>query len=307
MSIGTANPAHPAVALRHRINVEQLSPSQLGHVRQAFAASQAIADDRGYERWAGIHGLPLPMYCTHGSPLFLPWHRAYLYSFELSLRDASPGITGFALPWWDWTSPGSHARGIPEAYAAATDDSGDPNPLFSAAVDPRAIKQDLAQGDRVGPRTVRRPGPPSELPSTADVRQALAASDFLDFSGLVEDIHNNVHSWVGGHMGEIPVAAFDPLFWAHHCMIDRLWRIWQLQHLGSAVPASLMGQALAPFPMTVAQTIDATSLGYDYAATVSLAKPQLVSAGGAAARLVPPIPTPPAPNPPSTPTRHGQP
>jgi tyrosinase len=273
MSVGTASPAHPAVALRHRLSVELLSPTQVIHLRQALAASQAIADDRGYEHWAGIHGLPLPMYCTHGSPLFLPWHRAYLYSFELSLRDASPGLSGFALPWWDWTSRASHAHGIPAAYAASTEMGGGANPLHSAAVNPIAIKQDLAEGEQIGATTVRQPDAPGHLPTLADVNKALALSDFLDFSGQVENIHNNVHVWVGGHMGEIPVAAYDPLFWAHHCMIDRLWRIWQLRHPGSAVPASLLGQALAPFSMTVSQTIDATSLGYDYAATTSAAVP----------------------------------
>ncbi|KAK2785870.1 hypothetical protein FQN52_009208 [Onygenales sp. PD_12] len=47
----------------------------------------------------------------------------------------------------------------------------------------------------------------------------------------LEYIHNNVHGWVGGdytgHMSEIPVATFDPLFWLHHCNIDRLFAIWQ--------------------------------------------------------------------------------
>jgi hypothetical protein len=36
----------------------------------------------------------------------------------------------------------------------------------------------------------------------------------------IEYLHNNVHGWVGGdyngHMSQIPVATFDPLFWLHH-------------------------------------------------------------------------------------------
>lgn len=36
----------------------------------------------------------------------------------------------------------------------------------------------------------------------------------------IESVHNNVHGWVGGenygHMSQIPVASFDPLFWLHH-------------------------------------------------------------------------------------------
>ena len=46
-----------------------------------------------------------------------------------------------------------------------------------------------------------------------------------------------MHIWVGGHMGQIPFAAYDPIFWAHHTMIDRLWRLWQLRHPGTLPPA----------------------------------------------------------------------
>ena len=30
-----------------------------------------------------------------------------------------------------------------------------------------------------------------------------------------------------GHMSDVPVAAFDPVFWLHHCNVDRLLAIWQ--------------------------------------------------------------------------------
>ncbi|KAK8131364.1 hypothetical protein PG984_007802 [Apiospora sp. TS-2023a] len=46
----------------------------------------------------------------------------------------------------------------------------------------------------------------------------------------LEFIHNNIHYWAGGeggHMSQIPVATFDPIFWLHHCNIDRLFAIWQ--------------------------------------------------------------------------------
>ena len=66
-------------------------------------------------------------------------------------------------------------------------------------------------------------------------------------------------------MGDIPFAAFDPIFWAHHAMIDRVWRLWQLRHPQAGVPASLLGEALPPFQMTVRQTLDSSTLGYDYA------------------------------------------
>ncbi|KAJ6103635.1 Concanavalin A-like lectin/glucanases superfamily [Penicillium sp. IBT 16267x] len=47
----------------------------------------------------------------------------------------------------------------------------------------------------------------------------------------IEYLHNNIHGWVGGdlngHMSQIPVATFDPMFWLHHCNIDRIFALWQ--------------------------------------------------------------------------------
>ena len=70
-------------------------------------------------------------------------------------------------------------------------------------------------------------------------------------------------------MASVATAAYDPIFWAHHCMIDRLWYLWQLDHAGAGIPARLLDRALAPFPMTVRDTLDVTRLGYDYAGSTA--------------------------------------
>jgi hypothetical protein len=31
-------------------------------------------------------------------------------------------------------------------------------------------------------------------------------------------------------MGVVGTAAFDPIFWSHHAMIDRLWWLWQARN-----------------------------------------------------------------------------
>ncbi|CAJ0543941.1 Ff.00g040030.m01.CDS01 [Fusarium sp. VM40] len=48
-------------------------------------------------------------------------------------------------------------------------------------------------------------------------------------SGSIEDFHGGYHGTIGGngHMSFISTAAFDPIFWMHHCQIDRLFAIWQ--------------------------------------------------------------------------------
>ncbi|KAL0254283.1 hypothetical protein SLS55_009757 [Diplodia seriata] len=52
-------------------------------------------------------------------------------------------------------------------------------------------------------------------------------------NGSLESFHGDYHTYVGGgrgHMSEIEVAAFDPVFWLHHCNIDRIFAIWQRLH-----------------------------------------------------------------------------
>ena len=266
MATGTPSPQATSTPVRFRRSATRLTAGQRQKLRDSFAAVQKIDDDRGYGYHAGIHGLPLPIGCdnAHGTDYFLPWHRAYLYFFERALRDHVPDAM---LTWWDWRTGPTHAAQIPKAFATKTVDRKR-NPLFSATVSPLAIQQG---GNQVPATTVREPGAPGAppLPSFQDVKDVLDLNDFVDFTAQVEQLHNAVHVWVGGHMGQIAYAAFDPIFWAHHTMIDRLWRLWQLRHPGSLPPASILDEALPPFRMTVRQTLSVTALGYDYAVASS--------------------------------------
>lgn len=43
-------------------------------------------------------------------------------------------------------------------------------------------------------------------------------------------MHDDIHGRTGGsggHMSSLDVSAMDPIFWLHHCNVDRLWAIWQ--------------------------------------------------------------------------------
>ncbi|KZS90384.1 Di-copper centre-containing protein [Sistotremastrum niveocremeum HHB9708] len=57
--------------------------------------------------------------------------------------------------------------------------------------------------------------------------QGQPPADYLS----IEGIHNNIHNWTGGdnggHMSSPPVSSFDPIFWLHHCNVDRQFAIWQ--------------------------------------------------------------------------------
>ncbi len=268
-----------------RPEVEQ---SDVAALRDAYAkmANLSATDNRSWIYWAGYHGFDRYDCWHHGRTgpppgssfrydLFLPWHRAYLLNFDHVVRDQNPNAI---LPWWDWTSANSHQVGIPTSFSEAGAGRA-ANPLASAPM------PDMPGSP--ARNTQRSPGDPSELPSMdapdpslglPSVSDILALTSYTDFSNQLQNVHDQIHGWTGGDMGSIPTSAFDPIFWSHHCMIDRLWYLWQLSHGPSNIPADYLDKVLAPFSLTVGQVLDIRSLGYDYATsaaavTVSVAAP----------------------------------
>jgi tyrosinase len=230
----------------------------------AYEKMQALSasDNRSWIFWAEYHGFNR-YECWHHArvglgagqlfpyDLFLPWHRAYLAFFDNAARDQNEDAI---LPWWDWTTAESHANGLPAAYASGG------QPLESGPIP--AINGEPER------RTTRNPSDPSELPSVEsiydDVNGIVALTDFRDFSNQLQDVHDGIHGWAGGDMGSIGTSAFDPVFWAHHAMIDRIWYQWQLRHGVNNIPPEYLDLALFP-GITVQQVLDVHALGYDYA------------------------------------------
>jgi tyrosinase len=249
------------LTLRSSVEAIEQNPTGLAPLRDAYSKMQNISDNRGWIYWSGIHGVPQYQCWHHGHvglggllpyDLFLPWHRAYLLYFEHTIRDQNNGAS---LPWWDWTSAGSHSVGIPKSFASPKVD-GAGNPLFSGPM-PAILKRP--------PRQTRRgPGSPRDLPNPSEITTLMSLGGFVDFSRQLQDIHDQVHPWVGGDMGQIATSAFDPIFWSHHCMIDRVWYLWQLQNGANNIPPDYLDKPLAPFGLTVNDVLDINRLGYEY-------------------------------------------
>ena len=56
------------------------------------------------------------------------------------------------------------------------------------------------------------------------------SQNYMGFRFFLEsNLHNLVHRWVGGNMSTRS-SPNDPVFWLHHCNIDRLWAVWQQLH-----------------------------------------------------------------------------
>jgi tyrosinase len=128
-------------------------------------------------------------------------------------------------------------------------------------------------------------------PSPDDIIRILQIENFFSFAsgpednhffGALENIHNLVHNFSGGanpnfgnssepmntanpQFGDMVNAgrtAFDPIFWAHHSNVDRLWWEWQKRNPGSGPDDP--DDILSPWSMTVGDTSDIASLGYEY-------------------------------------------
>jgi len=98
-------------------------------------------------------------------------------------------------------------------------------------------------------------------------------------------IHNRVHLWVGGSMTP-GTSPNDPVFFLHHCNVDRLWAAWQLLHPDQPyLPAAgdpdapqghRLDDAMQPWggKVTPASTLDyQANLGYRYDTDPAPAQP----------------------------------
>jgi len=256
---GGLTPPHlPAIRVRQSVEYADIPALSAAY---ATMQGRSESDNRSWVYWSEYHGFNRFDCWHHGTQggqsfpydLFLPWHRAYLLYFEYVVFAADFGEA--ALPWWDWTSAASHQTGIPAAFAAA-ESGGQPSPLASGPV-PTSLRTNP-------PRTTRSPGSPSGLPTTQTINSILALPSFEDFSNQLQNQHDNVHGWTGGDMGVIATSAFDPIFWAHHCQIDRLWYLWQLRHGVNNIPPNYLDLVLAPWNLTVKDVLSISTLGYTY-------------------------------------------
>ena len=104
------------------------------------------------------------------------------------------------------------------------------------------------------------------------VTEALANPVFADsanatgFAGTIEGFaHGSPHVWVGGAMGDPDHSPTDPLFYLHHCNIDRLWAIWQQNHPDAVqYPEDQVDHFVPGTTTKVSTVLDHTHLDYLY-------------------------------------------
>lgn len=186
--------------------------------------------------------------CQHGSWFFTPWHRGYLAALENILRDIIindlNGPKDWALPYWNYLKEGQND--IPKAFMQPyLPDNKTPNPLYIP--------------ERYGPNGdgnvfVEVTGRYAINDSCQTISTFTGGSNYggpethFEHGGrthgkLESNPHDYVHVFTGGYdgvsftsqgasrsneglMSDPPTAALDPIFYIHHCNIDRMWDAW---------------------------------------------------------------------------------
>jgi tyrosinase len=213
---------------------------------------------------------------AHQSPSFFPWHREYLRLLEFDLQTVSRNPNMF-LPYWDWT--GAATPFTADFLGSITNgsvDRGNFSPGWGWAIHRSSIATSFLQ---------RRLGQNTSRPTTTTVNnvQAITVYDQSPWNSSVTtsyrnrneiELHNRVHNYVGGHMGTRE-APNDPVFWLHHCNIDRLWWQWQSvrgvdtyqPRTGSTFGVIDNGETMRPFASgrTPSAVANISNLNYSYA------------------------------------------
>lgn len=228
------NPFDPAnsgglrgAALKKRIDIIYGNP--------AAGTPQAAWKAAAQECWAT---------CRHASPYFTTWHRWYLYYFERICRKMS-GNPSFALPYWNYASNTGASLQLPAQFIQVSQNPANPNVLF---FDDRGLG--FADGSADGAQNVAMnnggfmPFSQSQYGPALSTKMFFPADDAthmafvvtdpvylaLGMTGRLECVpHDMVHVNVGGWMQNVPSAAGDPIFFMHHCQIDRLYASWEAQ------------------------------------------------------------------------------
>lgn len=211
----------------------------------------------------------------HQRPAFLPWHRAYLARLDREIQQAL-NDDAFALPYWKWEDhdPGNSILWSNDLLGSdgdrANDDRVMAGPFALDDNDPNSWRLNINPSAPINdPPYLKRAfgkGQGTFLPRAADVDAALNIEDYDtppwdtsaqgSFRNTLEGfagpsrIHNMVHMWVGGSMVRM-TSPNDPVFFLHHCNLDRLWALWQARRKENNKPFDYLPGDQEPDPQGI--------------------------------------------------------
>ncbi|SNX58821.1 tyrosinase [Nitrosomonas ureae] len=204
------------------------------------AAVQALKAEGIYDQFVLRHA-NAPMSAIHRCSAFLPWHRRFIFDFELELQRVSSN-PNLGLPYWNWPSGGANASMWNDDLLGGDGDAGGVVRTGPFRAGQWTVIN--ASGLPAGPlmRAFGQNGLPT-LPTQAEIDQVMAVTPYdtppwdmnsnPSFRNQLEgwigpNLHNRGHVWVGGSM--LPMTSpNDPVFFMNHCMVDKIWHEWQIR------------------------------------------------------------------------------
>ncbi|HEX6747609.1 MAG TPA: tyrosinase family protein [Longimicrobium sp.] len=227
-----------------RRSINSFTSAEIDELRKAVTAMQSrpSTNPLSWAYQAAIHGTYASgsytawNTCQHGSYFFLSWHRMYLYYFDRILRAASSSQK-LVQPYWPYEPNANRAIPTPYRNPASTSNSlyvSQRGPGINDGAELPVSSVDHCTAYSLIPFLPATGQPPSSSFGGGIVS---VPTHFASVYGQLELVpHNRVHSSVGGWMGDPNTAAQDPLFWTHHCNVDRLWEGWLALGGGRANP-----------------------------------------------------------------------
>ncbi|XP_040188965.1 tyrosinase-like [Rana temporaria] len=200
---------------------------------------------------------------AHKGPAFPGWHRLGLLFLERQIQ-LMTGDENFALPYWDWRGEGNKCSICNDDFVGGNDEQGFLSPYSYFAfwksmcsgynyIDSYCLgADDFNQLERLHRKPGTNPHAPS-LPTFEDVEETLKWKDFdtppynrkaqKSFRNALEGfinpkdgitpqvtMHNLIHDFLGGTMGESTISSNDPIFVLHHCFLDKIYEEWLHRH-----------------------------------------------------------------------------
>lgn len=271
--IGTTPPPvfNPTLVLpRERFQVFAANATKLKKFTDAVAKmkSRPITDKTSWAYWANIHGVmgsstdPQWNQCRHAHWWFVAWHRAYVLELEHQLQ-AAIGDKNFRLPYWDYLD--TTQRKIPPAFRKTTSSLFESNRGSNeVGFEVSDLKKTFSAAKYTGNMIAGGFG-------GASVPSGTISAAFSKRGLMEQNPHNTVHVDIGGLMMDPATAARDPIFWAHHCNIDRIWEVW-IKNGKHTNPSGLFTTETFTFPgvdgkpvtRKVGDMFDTKKLGYTY-------------------------------------------
>ncbi|WP_020674092.1 tyrosinase family protein [Amycolatopsis nigrescens] len=206
----------------------------------------------------------------HVNPGFFPWHRQYLLELERELQRVDPSVTIPYWDWTTdqsqssplWAPEFMGGTGRPGDGQVTTGPFARRNgwrlniSVVPVGSEPPALNGHYTADDRdYLVRALGQSGqilsPPRELEDTMALPvydcppwsyQSGGTAPYNSFRNHLEGytrlpqdndgptkLHGAGHQWIGGHMMYIG-SPNDPVFFLHHCFIDKCWAMWQARH-----------------------------------------------------------------------------